>query len=130
MGRLPTPGSKAASACGGVVPREVELCVTPVLIFTRHPAAHKAKPWDFHRPPGFAGPQLLRVLYETGWLLGVDSQVCEEVDVYGFEAYTSKRANSPYHYFDNVQGVTTVHSFDMAIDIYKLLGEVYPLFLK
>jgi hypothetical protein len=56
--------------------------------------------------------------------------VCEEVDVYGFEAYTSKRATSPYHYFDGVQGVTTVHSFDMAIDIYKLLGEVYPLNLK
>lgn len=62
--------------------------------------------------------------------LVVDRQVCEEVDVYGFEAYTSKRATSPYHYFDGVQGVTTVHSFDMAIDIYKLLGEVFPLFLK
>jgi hypothetical protein len=53
-----------------------------------------------------------------------------KVDLYGFEAYTKKRANSPYHYFDEVQGVVTVHSFDMAIDIYRLLGEVYPLSIK
>jgi len=58
------------------------------------------------------------------------TNVCSKLDIYGFEAYTQKRPNSPYHYFDNVQGVTSVHSFDMAIDMYRLLGEVYPLQLK
>jgi len=57
-------------------------------------------------------------------------QICRQVDLYGFEAYTKKRANSPYHYFDDVQGVVTVHSFDMAVDIYRMLGEVYPLSIK
>mmetsp|Transcript_11792 Transcript_11792/g.15965 ORF Transcript_11792/g.15965 Transcript_11792/m.15965 type:complete len:450 (+) Transcript_11792:122-1471(+) len=57
-------------------------------------------------------------------------QECRQLDLYGFEAYTKKRADSPYHYFDKVEGVTTVHSFDMAIDIYRMLGEVYPLSIK
>ena len=57
--------------------------------------------------------------------------VCDEVDLYGFEAYTSKKtATAPYHYFDKVQGVTTVHSFDLALTIFKALGSAKPLRIK
>jgi len=46
--------------------------------------------------------------------------------VYGFEPYTNKKtAKYPYHYFDNVQGVTAVHSFDLAIYAY-LAGRTTP----
>ncbi|KAK3271633.1 hypothetical protein CYMTET_20030 [Cymbomonas tetramitiformis] len=58
------------------------------------------------------------------------TQVCTSVDLYGFEAYTKKRANSPYHYFDKVQGVTSVHSFDLAIDVFRLLNDAFPITIK
>jgi hypothetical protein len=49
-----------------------------------------------------------------------------QLDVYGFEPYTNKKtAKYPYHYFDNVQGVTAVHSFDLAIYAY-LAGRTTP----
>ena len=108
-------------------------------------------------------------------------QICEQVDVYGFEAYTKRTKETPYHYFDSVkvifslfhfkkslfpipftqlssiiqdwcgavlktnlarpgpsflffklslQGVTSVHSFDLAIEVYKSIGAVLPLSLK
>ena len=57
--------------------------------------------------------------------------VCDEVDMYGFEAYTSKKmAAAPYHYFDRVQGVTSVHSFDLAIEIFRALGAVRTIRIK
>mmetsp|Transcript_13098 Transcript_13098/g.15815 ORF Transcript_13098/g.15815 Transcript_13098/m.15815 type:complete len:423 (+) Transcript_13098:394-1662(+) len=49
--------------------------------------------------------------------------ICEKVDLYGFDAYTSKKRSYRYHYFDNVQGFTDVHSFDLAIEVYKLIEE-------
>lgn len=42
--------------------------------------------------------------------------VCDKVDLYGFDAYTSKKRSYRYHYFDNVQGFTDVHSFDLALE--------------
>ncbi|QDZ24462.1 sialyltransferase [Chloropicon primus] len=57
-------------------------------------------------------------------------QICESVDMYGFEAYTKPSRNSPYHYFDAVKGVTSVHSFDFAIDVFKAIGNVLQLSLK
>ena len=48
-------------------------------------------------------------------------QMCDHVDLYGFDAYTSKRRSYRYHYFDNIQGFTDVHSFDLAIAVYKLI---------
>jgi len=56
-------------------------------------------------------------------------QMCESLDVYGFEPYTKKTA-IPYHYFDAVQGVTEHHSFDFAIYLYQMLAEEYPLSIK
>jgi hypothetical protein len=46
-----------------------------------------------------------------------------QVDLYGFDAYTSKKKSYRYHYFDDVQGFTGVHSFDLAVEVYKLLAE-------
>lgn len=59
-------------------------------------------------------------------------QLCERIDMYGFEPYTSKRhATAPYHYFDKVEGVTSVHSFDFAIYVYELISsEVMPVSVK
>lgn len=42
--------------------------------------------------------------------------VCDRVSLYGFDAYTSKKRSYRYHYFDNVQGFTDVHSFDLALE--------------
>ena len=57
-------------------------------------------------------------------------QICEQVNMFGFEAYTKRTKESPYHYFDRVQGVTSVHSFDLAIEVFKNMGAVLPLTLK
>ena len=57
-------------------------------------------------------------------------QICEQVDMYGFEAYTKRTKESPYHYFDKVQGVTQTHSFDLAIEVFQQMGTVLPLKLK
>jgi hypothetical protein len=50
-------------------------------------------------------------------------QMCDHVDLYGFDAYTSRKRSYRYHYFDNVQGFTDVHSFDLAIEVYKLVAK-------
>eukprot|EP00976_Prorocentrum_cordatum_P070941 1180132-Prorocentrum_minimum.AAC.1 len=42
--------------------------------------------------------------------------MCDRVSLYGFDAYTSKKRSYRYHYFDNVQGFTDVHSFDLALE--------------
>eukprot|EP00241_Pyramimonas_parkeae_P002463 CAMPEP_0114234268 /NCGR_PEP_ID=MMETSP0058-20121206/5622_1 /TAXON_ID=36894 /ORGANISM="Pyramimonas parkeae, CCMP726" /LENGTH=453 /DNA_ID=CAMNT_0001345943 /DNA_START=415 /DNA_END=1776 /DNA_ORIENTATION=- len=49
--------------------------------------------------------------------------VCDKVDLYGFDAYTSKKRSYRYHYFDNVQGFTDVHSFDLALEVFKLFSQ-------
>ena len=49
--------------------------------------------------------------------------MCDKVDLYGFDAYTSKKKSYRYHYFDDVQGFTGVHSFDLAVEVYKLLAD-------
>ena len=33
-------------------------------------------------------------------------QVCKHVNLYGFDAYTSRKRSYRYHYFDNVAGFT------------------------
>ena len=58
------------------------------------------------------------------------AQICRRLDMYGFEAYTKRSKTSPYHYFDAVQGVTTAHSFDMALDMFKALGGVFDIAVK
>lgn len=58
------------------------------------------------------------------------AQMCESIDLYGFEPYKKGRTPAKYHYFDNVQGVTSVHSFDLAIEVFQALGSLYPLEIK
>ena len=50
-------------------------------------------------------------------------QMCDKVDLYGFDAYTSRKKSYRYHYFDNVQGFTDVHSFDLAIEVFKFIAK-------
>jgi len=50
-------------------------------------------------------------------------QVCDHVDLYGFDAYTSSGTKNLYHYFDHVQGFTDVHSFDLAMHIFNKVSE-------
>jgi hypothetical protein len=36
---------------------------------------------------------------------------------------------APYHYFDAVEGVTNVHSFDLSLRIYERLAKAYHVTL-
>ena len=58
-------------------------------------------------------------------------QVCKKVDLYGFQAYRGRRRGAPpYHYFDRRQGMTWVHSFDLAVEAFKEMGKHHHLFLR
>lgn len=58
-------------------------------------------------------------------------QVCKKVDLYGFQAYRGRRRGAPpYHYFDRRQGMTWVHSFDLAVEAFKEMGKHHKLFLR
>ncbi|QDZ21665.1 sialyltransferase [Chloropicon primus] len=72
----------------------------------------KAKDKEFNRKPmsGFFATMMA-------------IQVCEHVDLYGFDSYTSTTESNRYHYFDNVKGFTGRHSFDLAITIFKLIAK-------
>lgn len=51
--------------------------------------------------------------------------------MYGFSGWRkhSKSKQAKYHYFDNVTGVTNVHSFDLSLRIYKELSKHYKVFV-
>jgi len=68
----------------------------------------------------------------SGWYaVNFMMQRCESLDLYGFEPYTSKaKATAPYHYFDQVQGVVSVHSFDFAVFAYQKFAKVFPLRIR
>lgn len=71
----------------------------------------------------------------SGWFaLAFASRVCKHTDVYGFNTYNKRnvqsyvatnntRLNWPYHYFDNVEGETGTHNFDVTIKVIELLSE-------
>ncbi|KAK3280933.1 glycosyltransferase 29 protein [Cymbomonas tetramitiformis] len=61
-------------------------------------------PFEFHPKPMSGMSALYLAL-----------QICDDIDMYGFEAYT---VNAPtrYHYFDMREAMTHVHSFDLAIE--------------
>ena len=68
----------------------------------------------------------------SGWYaVNFMMQRCKSLDLYGFEPYTSKaKATAPYHYFDQVQGVVSVHSFDFAVFAYQKFAKVFPLRIR
>ncbi|KAK3232743.1 glycosyltransferase 29 protein, partial [Cymbomonas tetramitiformis] len=49
------------------------------------------------------------------------AQVCEYINLYGFSKY-SGRPNEKYHYFDAAKGVSSVHSFDLANEIFRIMA--------
>ena len=59
----------------------------------------------------------------TGWFsLVLASQICNSVDMYGFENYkynTHMTRLTKYHYFDDVVGQTNVHSFNLTLTIFR-----------
>ena len=57
-------------------------------------------------------------------------QMCEHVNLYGFDAYVSKKHSYKYHYFDDVEGFTNRHSFDLAITVFKLIEKKGILTIK
>ena len=50
-------------------------------------------------------------------------QICDHVDLYGFDSYTDTQTSTRYHYFDNIKGFTGRHSFDLAIGIFRLIAK-------
>ncbi|UPR02286.1 sialyltransferase [Chloropicon primus] len=53
-------------------------------------------------------------------------QVCETLDLYGFEAITTN-INRRYHYFDEVEGFMHRHSFDLALEVFERISQVIPV---
>mmetsp|Transcript_18669 Transcript_18669/g.29885 ORF Transcript_18669/g.29885 Transcript_18669/m.29885 type:complete len:665 (+) Transcript_18669:90-2084(+) len=71
----------------------------------------------------------------TGWFaILLALQVCDNVDAYGFSSWKRRTSHKPgasmYHYFDKVEGVDNVHSFDLTLDVLQQLVEYYPLKLR
>eukprot|EP00976_Prorocentrum_cordatum_P109595 1195047-Prorocentrum_minimum.AAC.6 len=60
-------------------------------------------------------------------------EVCRQVDLYGFSDWRKNPANAKqpkYHYFDDVEGFTNVHSFDLNMRVLVELAKVYNLTIK
>ena len=53
-------------------------------------------------------------------------QLCNSVDLYGFDPFTIE-AKSRYHYFDDRAGMVNVHSFDMALEILRRISKAFPM---
>ena len=71
----------------------------------------------------------------TGWFaIMLALQVCDEVDAYGFSSWKRRTSRAEgaakYHYFDKVEGVDNIHSFDLTLRVLKTLAEHYPLRLR
>jgi hypothetical protein len=70
----------------------------------------------------------------SGWFaLVFAARVCDRVDLYGFNGYSKLRRGGggvggveergfPYHYFDQVEGETGSHNFDITIKVLQLLA--------
>ncbi|KAK3288150.1 glycosyltransferase 29 protein, partial [Cymbomonas tetramitiformis] len=60
-------------------------------------------------------------------------QICNNVKLYGFSGYNryenngARRGKVPYHYFDSVPGATQVHSFDLSLQVFKLMARVHNI---
>ena len=82
----------------------------------------------------------------SGWFAIVAAaQQCDKVTLYGFSAWKKDNNGSKsgsnskdksldkddvkYHYFDDVPGVDTVHSFELTLESLRLLQNAYPAVL-
>ena len=43
--------------------------------------------------------------------------------MYGFDSYTNGEHGYRYHYFDEVEGFTDVHSFDLAREVFRIMSK-------
>ena len=98
--------------------------VTPEMVYTFRYVWHELKKVVESRHAG--------VKYNdkpmTGWTtVMVALQMCDSVSLYGFMAYKGGRREERYHYFDRVAASLKVHSFDLAIEVFKLLALQYPV---
>ena len=63
-------------------------------------------------------------------------QMCREIDLYGFSNYNrhesdgARKGKTHYHYFDSVPGTTKVHSFDLSLEVFKLMNLVHTVRVK
>ena len=57
--------------------------------------------------------------------------VASQVHMFGFSGWRKHTlgTQAPYHYFDNVTGVTNVHSFDLQLRVYRRLADRYNITL-
>lgn len=62
------------------------------------------------------------------------AQMCNSIDMYGFESYQKatgiKHKSTPYHYFDEEEGTTDVHSFILIMKVFEFLSHRYPIVIK
>mmetsp|Transcript_37258 Transcript_37258/g.96689 ORF Transcript_37258/g.96689 Transcript_37258/m.96689 type:complete len:545 (-) Transcript_37258:810-2444(-) len=66
----------------------------------------------------------------TGFFtLLIAAQVCNRITMYGFEAYKFSGTSrmSRYHYFDNEEGETDIHSFALLMRVFEYLASQYPI---
>ena len=73
------------------------------------------KPFEFHSKPMSGIVSLFFAI-----------QVCDSVDMYGFDPFTLE-TRGRYHYFDDRAGMVNVHSFDMALEIFRRIALAYPV---
>jgi len=65
--------------------------------------------------------------------LAFASQMCNKIDMYGFESYrkaypsAAKKKKTRYHYFDEEEGTTNVHSFVLLMKVFEFLSHRYPI---
>jgi len=73
----------------------------------------------------------------SGWFAIVAAaQQCDKVTLYGFSAWKATSGGGKdksmdkddvkYHYFDDVPGVDTVHSFELTLEALRMLQKAYP----
>lgn len=55
-------------------------------------------------------------------------RMCDKVDVYGFNSKYNKHDASefPYHYYDEAEGITGTHSFDLTMRIIEIVQAQFP----
>ncbi|KAK3250889.1 glycosyltransferase 29 protein [Cymbomonas tetramitiformis] len=104
----------------------------------------------FSRTEGDAATQKVPRALSGWYALMFMTQICSKVNVYGFDSYmgsrspgvsgrrsqrrngadlraTSNTAEVPYHYFNQVQGQTGVHAFDVTIQVMEGLAPRYDV---
>jgi hypothetical protein len=57
-------------------------------------------------------------------------QVCNKISMYGFESFWYSKTEAKktrYHYFDDEEGETDIHSFELLMHVFEYLASHYPI---